>query len=415
MNPLCECAAAGYCTRHQMNKNETLFSMCKGIANSADCGRKYWAAWERGTVGATAPQNPMPNPPPFCSEHGLSPGFVPCTGCSSPSPVKKPSVLQYAANATQAFARFVGDGFKTVSEEEQNERMAACETCPLNQGGVCNACGCILMYKTQARLEECPAHKWHASLHEKRPLNKPVRNLIMHMLPVANNSNWRMNLYEIRSRIELFNGKRVLAIAVETRDNVAGKNLKTVTADEVIDYSRCIGLDWTQVDAFPNHSSLREVATFPYLLESVKSTNPNEVTFACHGKATTHSENSITVRWSNVQYRVCLDYWGYVQDALERYSMAGAFRRFGDFATPGNHRWHYSGTFYWFRHDDVFSSPKWKTIDQQFFGTESWPGLMFKPEQTACLFADNVGDLYNGDEWTRIEKKWKIWEEARKS
>jgi hypothetical protein len=396
-----------------MNKNAALFSMCKGIANSPDCGRKYWIAWERGTVGATAPETPVLNPPQFCNEHGLSPGFVPCTGCSTPSSVKKPSVLQHAASAAQAFARFVGDGFRTVSEEEQSERMAVCETCPLNQDGVCSGCGCVLKYKTQARLEGCPASKWFPSLHQSRPLVNPVRNLIMHLLPVASNSNWKMNLHELRARMGLFNGKRILAISVESRDNVEGRNLKTVTADEVIEYCKCIGLEWTKIDAFPNHSSLREVATFPYLMESVKSVDPNEVTFACHGKSTTHSENSITVQWANRQYRVCLDQWEFVQSALERYSMAGAFRKFGDFATPGNNRWHYSGTFYWFRHDDVFSSQKWRTIDQQFFGTESWPGLLFRPEQTACLFGDNAGDLYQSSEWQKLEREIQVWEGAR--
>jgi hypothetical protein len=39
---------------------------------------------------------------------------------------------------------------------------------------------------------------------------------------------------------------------------------------------------------------------------------------------------------------------------------------------------------------------------------------MFKPEQVECLFADNVGDLYEMSEWNRIEKETQVWEEARK-
>jgi hypothetical protein len=403
-----------------MTKSETLFSMCKGVANSPDCGRKYWNAWEKGLVGATAPANPSINPPSFCDPHGVSPGLVPCGGCTTPAvftapgaAVRRPTVLEYATNAYQAAARFIGDGLKVAREEESSERMAICEVCPLNENGNCVACGCVLKYKTVARLESCPAGKWFPDLRERRPLISPVRNLIMHLLPVQGNNNWKMNLNELRDRSHLFNGKRVLAIANETRENVAGKSLRTVSPDEVIAYSKCIGLEWTTIEAFPNNSFLREVATFPHLLESVKSTNPNEVTFACHGKATTHGENSIAVRWAQRMYRACLDNWESVQNALERHSMAGAFRRFGQFATPGNNRWHYSGSFYWFRNDDVFSSPNWKKIDRQFFGTESWPGLMFKPESAACLFADNVGDLYNAAEWGRLEKEIQVWEGAR--
>jgi hypothetical protein len=413
MNPLCECTGAGFCERHQMNKSETLYSMCKGTANCADCGRKYWTAWEKGLVGATAPANPVVNPPEFCSPDGQSPGHVACGGCSRPPSVAKPSILQYATNASQALARFVGDGLKTVSDEEQSERMAVCDTCPLNQNGQCVGCGCVIKYKTAARLEKCPAGKWFPSVRDKRALIDPVRNLIMHILPVAWNNNWKWNMDEVLKRVDLFNGKKVLAIAIETRDNVAGKNLKTVSADDVIDYCNCIGLKWDRIEAFPNNSFLREVATFPYLLESVESINPNEVTFSCHGKSTTHREDSITVKWAERQYKVCLDNWEYTQSALERYSIAGSFRRFGEFTTPGNNRWHYSGTFYWFRHDDVFSSSKWRNIDKQFFGTESWPGMMFKPEESACLFADNVGDMYNQPAWNALQNEIKIWDEAR--
>ncbi len=364
-------------------------------------------------MGATAPENPVVNPPEFCSPDGQSPGPVPCSGCSGGSSVQRPSVFQYAANASQALVRFIGDGMKTVSDDVQSERMAICEVCPLNKNGNCEACGCVLKYKTSARLEKCPAGKWFPEMHERRPILNPIRNLVMHLLPVASNSNWKMNLNEIKQRCEMFNGKRVLAISVESRENVAGKNIKTVTADEVIAYSRCIGLEWTTIEAFPNNSFLREVATFPFLLEQVKSTDKNELTFCCHGKGTTHSDSSVTVRWAKRQYRSCLDQWEYVQSALERYSMAGCFRRFGEFSTPGNNRWHYSGTFYWFRNDDVFSSNKWRNLDRQFFGTESWPGLMFKPEQVECLFADNAGDLYLQSEWNRIDKEAQVWEAAR--
>jgi hypothetical protein len=97
---------------------------------------------------------------------------------------------------------------------------------------------------------------------------------------------------------------------------------------------------------------------------------------------------------------------------MERFSMAGAFRKFGQFTTPGNHRWHYSGTNYWFRHDDVFSRD-WQKLDQHFFGTESWPGRMFKPEETACLFADNAGDAYKQHYWDSLARELDVWEGAR--
>lgn len=331
---------------------------------------------------------------------------APCRTCG------KPSAIQQVANAAAAFARFVGDGMKTATPEEQADRRMICAECPLNDAGQCDGCGCFLNLKTTMRLEGCPAKKWQPELHPVRPIVDPICNLIMHVLPVAANDVWKWNLQQIANRQHLFSGKRVLAIAIEGTAKVKNRNIGTVSADDVLKFSESIGLNWTHTKAFTNHQTLREVATFSWLLETVCSGNSNELTFACHAKGVTHSMDSITVRWAERQYRVCLDDWQTVWRTMERFSMAGAFRRFGQFGTPGNHRWHYSGTNYWFRHDDVFSRD-WRPIDQKFFGTESWPGRLFKPEETACLFADDAGDCYKQEYWDRLQRELEVWEAAR--
>lgn len=406
MNELCECPVAGYCQRHKMQKDETMHALCSGQRGQA--GWKYFAAWEAGKLGATAPANANTNPPVF--EHGATAIVQGCSGCGGP--VARPSIVERATNAMSAAMRFVGDGLQTATPEEQSDRRMICAECPLNNAGQCDGCGCFLNLKTTMRLEECPAKKWHPELHAVRPIADPVCNLIMHVLPVANNTNWRWNMDQVCARQNLFNGKRVLAIAYESALKIGTKVLTTVEPDEVIRYCNAIGLEWTQIQAFKNNNHLREVATFPWLLEQVQSQNANELTFACHAKGVTHSDDSITRRWAERQYRVCLDDFQTVHRTLERYSMAGAFRKFGEFTTAGNNRWHFSGTNYWFRHDDVFSRD-WRKVDQQFFGTESWPGRMFKPEETACLFADDAGDCYKQDYWDRLQRELEVWEAAR--
>ena len=67
-NPNCVCPVAGFCNRHKIDKSEHLHSMCKGVAPTVDCGRKYWIAWEQGMLSATAPPDPVTNPPSFCPE-----------------------------------------------------------------------------------------------------------------------------------------------------------------------------------------------------------------------------------------------------------------------------------------------------------------------------------------------------------
>ena len=47
MNPHCECELAGYCNRHQTNKNEDQLAVCKGTATfKDDCGFRFLKAWE---------------------------------------------------------------------------------------------------------------------------------------------------------------------------------------------------------------------------------------------------------------------------------------------------------------------------------------------------------------------------------
>ena len=335
----------------------------------------------------------------------------PCNTCGKPK-VKRPPVIAQAMTASAAMMRFVGDGMKTTTSNEQADRRMICAECPLNDNGICNGCGCLISAKVAMRLEQCPAKKWHPELHPARPLVDPICNLIMHVLPVAANDVWKWNLEQIARRQHRFNGKRVLAITTDNRVQSGKKNVRTVSAKEVLSFSESIGLGWTHTKEFVNNQTLREVVTFPWLLETVCSGNPNELTFSCHAKGVTHSMDSITVRWAERQYRTCLDDWQTVWRTMERYAMAGSFRKFGQFTTPGNHKWHYSGTNYWFRHDDVFSRD-WRTIDTKFFGTESWPGRLFKPEECACLFADDAGDVYKETTWFGLQREIEVWEGAR--
>jgi hypothetical protein len=98
---------------------------------------------------------------------------------------------------------------------------------------------------------------------------------------------------------------------------------------------------------------------------------------------------------------------------LESHVFAGSFKRYGMFTTPGNHKWHYSGTFYWFRNQPVFERD-WRKIDRKFFGSESWPGHVATEREAACLFHDHCGDLYQMAYWQQaVEPDWTNWRNAR--
>ena len=57
MNHHCQCESRGFCTRHRMQKGERLFQLCKGAAQTSDCGFKYWTRWEQGAYGAGVVQD----------------------------------------------------------------------------------------------------------------------------------------------------------------------------------------------------------------------------------------------------------------------------------------------------------------------------------------------------------------------
>jgi hypothetical protein len=107
-------------------------------------------------------------------------------------------------------------------------------------------------------------------------------------------------------------------------------------------------------------------------------------------------------RWVQTLYTTLLDDWVRIRDQLQRYAMTGAFKRPGRFRT---HResgdWHYSGTFFWLRHQPVFRR-NWERIPQFYYGVEAWPGTLFPADETGCLFLDGLSELpYDAGFWRR--------------
>ena len=94
---------------------------------------------------------------------------------------------------------------------------------------------------------------------------------------------------------------------------------------------------------------------------------------------------------------------------LLTHATAGAFRKFGNPQRNGWGLWHYSGSLYWFRNRDAFRR-NWRYVPERFYGTEAWPGIMFAPDESACVVCDDVGDLYNLDYFEKhIEPQLAAW------
>ncbi len=227
---------------------------------------------------------------------------------------------------------------------------------------------------------DCPDYSSHQATITRR-------NLLFHIYPVAGTSTWRRAVAGLRRRIDLFNGRRVVAI-------VTGPGLDPPEAVQAA-FGDAVA-EWI---VLPNDPGLREVVTFVPLLQRVQSRDPNEASFYGHAKGVTRPQNpGATIgRWAQLCYETCLDYWPHVERTLQRHPVAGPFKNVGYGFQGSRSTWHYSGTFFWFRHAELFARD-WPRIDRRWWGTESYLGLHFASEEAGCLFHAGVCptlDLYS--------------------
>jgi hypothetical protein len=208
----------------------------------------------------------------------------------------------------------------------------------------------------------------------------------MHVYPKRDPGHWRRAVRHVRARLSQFDGLRLVSVAVDQ------------STDRADDVCREFG-GLVDVREVPNDDR-QEVVSFPWLLEEAsQASSPDDLVFYCHAKGCTHSANQSSHLWCDAMASTCLDYPQFVEHVLRERSIAGAFRsiqRVGASAAT----FHYAGTFYWFRAGVAFSRD-WRNCDADFWGAESWPGLVFDIGEGGCLFYDSAetAHLYNLGWW----------------
>jgi len=174
-------------------------------------------------------------------------------------------------------------------------------------------------------------------------VHAPRRHLMYHLWPVKGET-WRWNVELLLQRIDLFNGRRLVAIVTDDR---------TEDLDAVQAAFAGHGVEFI---VRPNAQG-GESVTFPLMLAELAREHRDDVAFYAHAKGVKYEPSwpPAVKRWAEVQMAVTLDHWPSVRAQLERHAMTGLLRRPGRFT---NHQhvgdWHYSGTCFWFRHDAVF-------------------------------------------------------------
>jgi hypothetical protein len=239
-------------------------------------------------------------------------------------------------------------------------------------------------------------------LVEMGPFESKLRHLTYFVYGKSRDSvQW--NLEQLAKRWWLFNGKRIIGIASDA---------ESMTSQQVIELADSLGMKFDVVLTAKNNPKLREVVLFKAMLSELhpEFSSSDEVVFSAHAKGQKYDDPKHTRDWTDLMYQSCLDDWPSVYNALRTSLMAGSFREYGLLGKW--HNWAYSGTFVWWRLQAI-GRRKWSDIDQWFAGTESWPGKMCLPQETACLFLNDSRRLYDAHYWTEtVWPEWAKYQEA---
>lgn len=311
-----------------------------------------------------------------------SPGAIPPTVQRAIRPVRTTPATKAPSDC-----RFMGDELRTLDVAQRGldtrKHWHNCEK-GVNNGIVCKCRHCN---SCELRFPED---------------NFTFRNLLYHIYPIRGNGIWQWNVDNLKKRINLFNGKRIIAVAIN-RVTDSMDDVKASFAGERID-------EFIQI---PNNPRLREVASWEPLWSRVRSLDENEITFYGHAKGVTRPFNpgSTIQRWVELLYEANLDYYPIVAKLLDIYPIAGALKKLGRGFQSSRSEWHYSGTFYWVRNRDFFLK-EWRHIDQKWWGTESWPGVHFSQMEAGVIFGEGAippMDMYGAATFNPIFERFQQW------
>lgn len=206
-----------------------------------------------------------------------------------------------------------------------------------------------------------------------------TRNLIYHVCALKENDGWRDNILQLQKRMHIFNGKRVVAVA---------KGPGIHDPDEVL--RELPGCEYL---ILPNCQTLREAATFLPLALSVASTDPSEVTFYAHTKSNSTADDQRGAwAWTKAMYHFLLDEPSEVMLDLVDHLAVGINQGIwhgGTSPFPSKLNWAgwaFFGTFWWFRHDAVFTDPDWMKFPLDRYIVEAWLGKILPPERCKSRF-----------------------------
>lgn len=235
-------------------------------------------------------------------------------------------------------------------------------------------------------------YDWCPPFRQPGPQAEPPTrlHLLYHVFPNARTDVWRRNIAQLRRRLHLFDGHRLVGVIV------GAENL-----DPVHDVGEALGWEADIIPIAHDERTPSEVQSLRELLPRLRSESPQEAIFFAHTKGAGYcppwpaDRDPIAVMWwRNAMYHWLLDRWDLVLETLRRWPCCGIFKTVHK-QVDNRHtwptgfewgQWHYSGTFWWVRSYRLFGDPRWPFIPYDRFGAEAYLGGIFCQEEAPTLY-----------------------------
>lgn len=260
----------------------------------------------------------------------------------------------------------------------------------------------------------CPLGAWPP------PAAHPIArmNLVYFIFPLKHPDNiWQWNIDQLLRRITPFNGRKIVTVA--TGDGSLADRARIDPPEAVVEAFAGHKIEGHEIEFrfAPNNPACGEAEHFLPAMRMIASTNPGEALFYAHAKGVTRPKSQLDVilRWTTEMYQHNLDRIDEVRALLPRWPCVGIAKSYGypeafrlaSPAQPGEsgnvpfHGWHYAGTFWWVRHDALFSRPDWDRIEVFPHATERYLGNFFRSDEAVCLAHDDMVQPYDMACWQR--------------
>lgn len=380
------------------------------------------------TLISSGALSPVVDPPraDFVAEPRLDPNTVPAAKTRTIATTRRIKHLLRGKNVTTRGEMLSLAKAKSVEEVQrvQPASPTRCKflgdhtgsvKCPSCKGHVevktfaCSKFGTCTLGKRTLGLASCSGCKEYRSA-SSTPITK--RNLLYYIYPVSDNGVWQKCVDELLPHLGLFNGKIVVFVAQDPEDGrrpygpVDGPRTGSRT-DSLSHVVTRFGPKALRVEFLTgfNSADLWESAHHNRLFSRVHSLDPSEATLYAHAKGVTRPNLHPAHRWRQVALETLAN-WPTVERSLDQYPVTGSFKKIGRgwAKKESSSQWHYSGSFWWFRNQALFSR-KWQKIDKFWAAIESYPSLHFTSAEAGCVFHEarvaNM-NLYNLAYWDSV-------------